>query len=310
MRTYSPLKFLLGVLGLLNSHDEYVASPTCPAHLEVIGAGLSKTGTQSTKFAFESLGYKVYNVESMMYYKHLDLVTSIYESTTLEERHEKIKVFNSKILETGSTVVLDIPCNFLYKELFELNPQAQVLLTTRDTAQKWTQSIQKTFHAFAPLITWPYSWFFDLETYSRMIWFKECEHGIDVWRPWFLPWVKIAHRYYMTDESKCRSMYETHIQDVQAIIPPTQLVLYNVKEGWPKLVRMLNYTNSETLPPFPNVNQGADMDTISFFTRFVAYTYPFLVMGAICAAPYILFFFILVQALFMTLLLHCLGCFE
>ena len=288
MRTYSPFKFLMGVLGILNSQDTHMQPQTCPVHLDVIGAGLSKTGTQSTKFAFESLGYKVYNVESMMYYNHLQLVTSIYESTTQEEKLARVETFHAKILETGSTIVLDIPCNFLYKELFELSPQAQVLLTVRDTPQKWTQSIQKTFHAFAPLITWPYSWFFDLETYSRMIWLEDCDHDVDVWEPWFLPWVKIAHRYYMTDEAKCRTMYTKHLHDVGSTIPETHLWVYNVKEEWTPLLKMLNlnFTN-QSLPEFPKVNQGADMDAINFFTRLIAYTYPFLIGLVVVTIMYI-----------------------
>ncbi len=306
MRTYSPFKFLLGVLGILNSHDTRTNPPQCPTHLEVIGAGLSKTGTQSTKFAFESLGYKVYNVESMMYYGHLDLVTSIYKSSNHEERNTRIETLHHKILETGSTVVLDIPCNFLYKELHSLNPQAQVLLTIRDSPGKWTQSIQKTFHAFAPLITWPYSWFFDLETYSRVTWLKDCDHEVDIWKPWFFPWVKIAHRYYMADEAMCRRMYEKHIQDIKHTIPQPQLTIYNVKDAWIPLVQMLNITDFHTLPTFPNVNQGSDMDFISFFTRLVAYTYPFLTFVLILSTTCILRFW---AEVFIGYLVLC-GCLK
>jgi len=308
MRTYSPFKFLLGVMGILNSHDNHVEPPTCPAQLEVIGAGLSKTGTQSTKFAFESLGYKVYNVESMMYHNHLDLVTSIYASSSTEERDARISTLNTKILETGSTVVLDIPCNFLYKELFELNPSTRVLLTTRDSPQKWTQSIQKTFHAFAPLLTWPYSWFFDLETYARMIWLEDCDHGVDIWKPWFFPWVKIAHRYYMLDEAKCRSMYDKHVLDVKANIPEDQLVVYNVKEAWVPLVQMLNITNLNLLSSFPQVNQGADMDTVNFLTRVVAYTYPFLIAIAIGIIAHVTVFFICINTCVCVVFLDYMGC--
>ena len=301
MRTYSPFKFLLGVLGILNSHDTAIEHHSCPSHLDVIGAGLSKTGTQSTKFAFESLGYKVYNVESMMYYGHLDLVTSIYQ-TQGEERHEKLVEFNSKILETGSTVVLDIPCNLLYKELFELNPDAQVLLTIRDTPQKWTQSIQKTFNAFAPIIGWPYTWFFDIYTYSTLIWSDGCEHHIDIWEPWFMPWVKIAHRHYMTDDDKCRDMYVNHNHNVTDLIPDTQLTTYNVKEGWVPILHMLNLTNYDILPEFPRVNQGSDMNSISFFTRLVAYGYPVLLI-----LIFVLSFYVAVWWMFVSTVCVCAG---
>ena len=274
MKTYSPFKFLLGVLGILNSHEPSVVEhTTCHEQLEVIGAGLSKTGTQSIKLAFESLGYKVYNVESMMYYGHLDLVTSIYQSTGSQQQ-TYIEELNHKILETGATVVLDIPCNFMFEELHALNPQANVLLSVRDSAERWLTSIKKTFHAFAPLVSWPYSFFFDLETYSRMIWFSECTHDVDIWEPWFFPWVKVAHRYYMEDEHLCKSMYDKHNDNVKKTIPPHLLTIYNVKQGWAPLLKLTNSTQTNNLADFPKINIGSDMDSIAFFTRLFAFIYP------------------------------------
>lgn len=280
--TYSPLKFLLGVLGII--HDSSNWSKTCPTHLDVIGAGLSKTGTQSTKMAFEALGYTVYNVESMMYYGHLELVTSIYQAP-LQEKPALIQEFNARILETHATVVLDIPCNFLFQELFELNPDAVVLLTSRETPDKWITSIQKTFHAFAPITARPFSWFFDMTTYARLLW-PTCDHDIDIWEPWFFPWVRVAHRYYMVNESNWQRMYLDHLDHVRSVIPSSQLVEYNVKEGWPKLLALANQTtrrtrhvqSEHTLPDFPNINHAKDMDIIGFLTRLVAYTYPLLVV--------------------------------
>ena len=273
MKTYSPFKFLLGVLGLINSHDSTYNHAICNPQLDVIGAGLSKTGTQSTKLAFEALGYKVYNVESMMYYGHLELVTSIYQSKG-QTRQMYIEELNHKILETGSSVVLDIPCNFMFEELHKLNPDAKVLLSIRDTPEKWLHSIKKTFHAFAPLVTWPYSWFFDLETYSRMIWFEDCTHGVDIWEPWFFPWVKIAHRYYMENEPMCKNMYTKHNGNVVNKTPPHLLTVYNIKQGWLPLLKMVNRTHDINKTKFPHVNHGADMNSIAFFSRLIAYIYP------------------------------------
>lgn len=301
--TYSPLTFLLGVLGVLNPYTIPLSNTTsCPAHLDVIGAGLSKTGTQSTKMAFEQLGYQVYNVESMMFHKHLELVTRIYETPDEETRLELIEELHDKILETSATVVLDIPCNVLFDGLRVFSPAAKVLLTVRDDAQKWVQSVQKTFHAFAPIVGWPFSFYFDIETYSRMLWIDEgCDHDVDIWEPWFMPWVKIAHRYYMKNEHKCMQMYDRHNHRVQSLVPESQLVVYNVKQGWDPLLDMVGKNPNEfpDLPEFPAVNRGSQMDTIGFVMRMIAYTYPILYVIGFC------FYWMMVYAFFVWM-----ACFE
>ncbi|MFC4112842.1 sulfotransferase [Nonomuraea zeae] len=49
--------------------------------------------------------------------------------------------------------------------------------------------------------------------------------------------------------------FTTHIEDVQAAIPPDRLLVFDVRQGWPPLCAFLGVpTPSE---PFPRVNDAA-----------------------------------------------------
>lgn len=256
---------------------------TCPTELDVIGAGLPKTGTQSTKRALEILGFQVYNVESMIQHDHVHIVDDIWHAKNEQERNMYIQTLHDSILDTGSTVVLDIPCNFLYAEFHKLSPNAKVLLTTRDVT-KWLASVKRTFHAFAPLVSIPYTWWFDIGNHSKIAWeSKGCTQSVDVWEPWFMPWVHIAHRYDMVNETRCKNMFLNHNLNVTRNIPESHLVVYNVKDGWEPLIHNIGALNPQfnlNIQDFPHLNVAWDSDVIAFCTRLIAYGYPLLfIMG-------------------------------
>lgn len=280
---YSPFTFLLGILGILSPTQTPHPVQTCTSQLEVLGAGLSKTGTQSLKVAFETLGYQVYNVESMMYFGHLDQVMAIHETTNQTRKQELVCDFQQKILDTGATVTLDAPANLFVPELMKCSPDAHVLLTVRDSPHEWTRSIQKTIHAFVPLTGRPYMWFFDIKSYGEFF-FSDCVDTIDVWEPWYFPWIQIAHRYSTANNTACMEVYTNHVKRIKTL---PNSIEYSVKDGWDPLLRMLqlDQTKKETLPDFPMINQRIDMDMVAFFTRLIAYTYPCL--GLICLVPFL-----------------------
>ena len=102
----------------------------------VIGAGLSRTGTLSTRSALEQiLGGKCY-----------------HGSVPVAEQHEHllpwIKVFSSGNLEpavatellAGYVAGLDVTVFNWYKNLMEIYPEAKVLLTVRDP-ERWLTNI-------------------------------------------------------------------------------------------------------------------------------------------------------------------------
>lgn len=280
---YSPFKFLIGILGLWDTSQQ--TSQTlleCPAQLDILGSGLSKTGTQSLKYSLELLGYKVYNMESMMYNNHFEYLHDIQENRT---NVSAVQEYHDAILDTGSTVVLDFPTNMFVHEFSEMSPDAQVIYTTREP-QKWVESIEHTFNAFVPLIGSPYSWFFDLETLGKSFFGTFCNYKIQRWQPWFMPWVDIPYTFTIRDYQECRELFYWHqFKTLRYFQPKTykgntnKFLFYNIKEGWDPLLQFLNKTSNNAnklsdLPDFPQVNKRIDIDMITFLTRMIAYTYP------------------------------------
>ena len=120
----------------------------------VIGAGLSRTGTMSTKSALEQL-----------------LGPCYHGSTPLLERPDHvpfwIDALDTGILDPARTreefaefkAEVDLPLAGFYKDLMEIYPDAKVLLTVRDP-KKWYKSVCFIYENMDTLsYNWPYSWF-------------------------------------------------------------------------------------------------------------------------------------------------------
>lgn len=266
---YNPFKFLLGILGLWDTSitNQYMMNQTCPTQLEIIGSGLSKTGTQSLKYGLEQLGYRVYNMESMMYYNHFEYLNNITLADTYEEEQLAIQTYHDAILETHATVVLDFPTNNFALNFHALSPEAKVIHTTRNP-QKWTESIEHTFNSFVPLIGPPFSWFFDLETLGRDFFGSFCNHKIHRWKG-------IPYLFTIRDYHECRTLFVQHEQEITQHFH--EVLVYNVKQGWDPLLHFLNQSNYSTLDEFPHANKRLDLDTIAIVIRVIAFGYPFFI---------------------------------
>lgn len=90
--------------------------------------GFQKTGTTSLEHALGLLGYRVYGGDkNLMKFENCDALKN-YIKTTLE----------------NWDAVQDMPWPLFYKELFELYPDANYILTTRDS-KKWILSVVTYF---------------------------------------------------------------------------------------------------------------------------------------------------------------------
>ncbi|KAJ5766330.1 uncharacterized protein N7511_003946 [Penicillium nucicola] len=105
--------------------------------LKVIGAGLPRTATSSLQAALETLGYTPC-LHMAQIIPHADRQQLLITAT-----HEKDPSKRQKLLYTltaGYAAVCDMPAIFFLPDLMDMYPDAQVILTTRPSAQIWAQS--------------------------------------------------------------------------------------------------------------------------------------------------------------------------
>lgn len=92
-----------------------------------------------------------------------------------------------------------------------------------------------------------------------------------------------AKMFHLTFQSreKAAQFYEEWMTEVFSKIPPEDLLVYDVKQGWDPLCRFLNIPVPNV--PFPRVNESADIQTairnMKVFSWTAALGIPILTLG-------------------------------
>lgn len=189
--------------------------------LKVIGSGLGRTGTMSTKLALEQLGFPCHHmVEVFMHPESLPLW---------------IDAGNGKpdwdAIFAGYTAMVDHPGCAYWRELMDFYPDAKVLHTVRDP-DKWFDSTQATIFNPArpdPPPGTPMAEFFG----QLQAWYGGDMHD----------------RGFMTD------FFRRHTEAVVAGVPKDRLLVFEVAQGWEPLCSFLGVPVPET--PYPRENTTA-----------------------------------------------------
>ena len=210
--------------------------------LVVIGAGLSRTGTLSTRMALQHLlGAPCYHgsVPVVEQIQHLQPWIEMFEAGKLDPDA-------ARQLLSGYNSGVDWPVFPWYKELLEVFPNAKVLLTVRDP-RSWFHSqkfIADTIQSMVADV--PYSWFFYLlgsgKYAENMRKTSLIQHGIAG---------KLNRALFAGEEASIK-FYKEHVEEVQANVPPEKLLVFSVKEGWEPLCKFLDLPVPTV--PFPNIN--------------------------------------------------------
>lgn len=99
--------------------------------IEVIGAGMGRTGTKSLQAALDLLGYKTY---------HFPLPEHAATwAKFVDGRVSSDEVFDT-VVKDGFTATCDNPAADLYAQQLKKYPNAKVVLTVRDSSEKWVAS--------------------------------------------------------------------------------------------------------------------------------------------------------------------------
>jgi len=215
----------------------------------LIGAGLPRTGTMSTRAALrEVLGGDIYHME-----------------TVAMERpdHHKLwwKALDGSITKSEWRVLLsdyrggvDYPISFFYKEIMTVFPNAKVLLNVRDPA-KWYDSVRGSIlQLMTTANSWPCTWL------TSVLGIKENMSLVDALsRP--VPSCSTIGQgmFGAVEEGRETAVkfYEEHVAEVKKVVPEEKLLVWEVKEGWGPLCKFLGVAEPST--PFPRVNDTSEI---------------------------------------------------
>jgi hypothetical protein len=196
--------------------------------LQVIGAGLPRTGTASLVLALNHLlGGEIHHMRVIP-----DHPFDLGEGWNQALRGETP---DWHALFTGYIAAVDWPASHFWRELSEVYPDALVLLSVRDSAKMWWESANATFLPYARLglaPDWPHGQ--GLQTLLAQF------AGTEDWN----------------DTAVLQAAYQKHNEAVRQTIPPHRLLEWQVGDGWAPICQALGMAVPER--PFPWVNRRSE----------------------------------------------------
>lgn len=193
--------------------------------LQIIGAGIARTGTLSLKQALDKLGFGTC-FHGFMLFTHPELIDLAYATAKGDERNWG-GVYGEEIASA-----VDFPANMFYKQLSAANPNAKVILTVRD-ADSWYESMYETIFAHI----------------QQDDPFPALGARSDP-----LLWMIFTHFFKdrFQDKQFAIRLYHEHNERVKNLFPRDKLLVFNVKDGWDPLCDFLRVKVPDC--PFPKTN--------------------------------------------------------
>ena len=198
--------------------------------LNVVGAGLGRTGTHSLKIALEQLlGAPCYHMVEV--FEHPEHVPEWHRAVRGETP-------DWEAMFDGYGAAVDWPAGAFYEPLSALYPDAIVLLSMRDDPETWWRSANETiFSALARVggVTGIGATPLD-------------EMALDM--------LSLRFTKDWREHDAALAAYERHIAEVRARVPAGRLVEWRPGDGWEPLCTGLGIAVPDT--PFPHVNTTAE----------------------------------------------------
>ncbi len=193
--------------------------------LEVIGAGLGRTGTTSLKLALERLGFvRCHHMSELIFHP---------ETAAHWERAAEGEPVDWEELLAGYRATTDWPACHFYRQLAARYPGAKVILTVREP-ESWFRSTQATIFSDEHM---------DVVGERPMAGFVSKA---------ILPMFDGR----LHDRDHVIAVYERHNAEVRLTIAAERLLIYDVTEGWGPLCRFLGVPTPRE--PFPRANTTGD----------------------------------------------------
>jgi fermentation-respiration switch protein FrsA (DUF1100 family) len=196
--------------------------------LRVVGAGLPRTGTRSLSRALERL------LDGRCYHMR-DVPGHPFDLGPEWERALSGAAPDWDRIYAGYVAAVDWPTSAYWAELAQAYPDAIVLLSTRDNARTWWESMDRTVLAAAR--SWTPAADGRASALDRLL-------------------ERLAGRPEWDDARTLTAAYQRHVEEVRATVPAERLVAWQPEDGWAPLCRALRV--DEPAEPFPWSNRRAD----------------------------------------------------
>uniref|UniRef100_H2YF19 Sulfotransferase n=1 Tax=Ciona savignyi TaxID=51511 RepID=H2YF19_CIOSA len=229
--------------------------------MKVVVAGLYKTGTKSMKEALEILGYDVWDVS-----EQLNHAGGVEQWEKLLNKSGDTKPLLAKML-AHCEAVTDGPAAVLSAEIFKTFPTCKVILCVRDNEDVWFESYRRNRDTlngnfllrFMRLVSPTVARRFDL--------MKLVNDAISCGR-----FVNSLPSFNPRGISPllCKRAYLAHIAHLKSVVPPNQLLVFNVKEGWVPICPFLEKEVPQV--QFPHANRNSSNATSSGVYRYAMFS--------------------------------------
>jgi len=196
--------------------------------MQVIGAGVGRTGTYSLKLAINRLGLgPCHHMEAVIH----DMPTQVpLWNDAADGRPDWDRIYQ------GFDSAVDWPTARFFRELLQAYPAARFVLTMRDP-DKWADSFAATIYKLIGER--------DQAPADKKAWLEMAERIISA-----------TGFPAGMDQAQLARAYAAHNEAVKATIPASQLLVYQVKEGWGPLCEFLGVDVPDE--PFPRTNHRAE----------------------------------------------------
>lgn len=196
--------------------------------LQVIGAGVGRTGTSSLKFALQRLldgpCYHMWEV-----FRHPGHTRLWHDA--VRGRHP-----DWESLYRGFVATVDWPGAAFWRPLSAAFPDALVLLSVRASADEWFRSAD--------------------ETISKLL-MRRPERDQKEWFAMAHELLRSTFAPVPFERAAALEAYERHNEAVRAAVPPERLIEWQVTDGWGPLCERLGVPTPDE--PFPHTNTRAQV---------------------------------------------------
>ncbi|KAF5583248.1 hypothetical protein FPANT_8214 [Fusarium pseudoanthophilum] len=225
------------------------SQPRPGTKLQVIGAGLPRTGTASISRALEILlDGPVYHGGTQAFLgPEIEIKTWIqvlkqWRPGGISIKHSNLDLIKERV--DGFVATTDSPGSTLVRELMAIYPDAKVICTVRDV-KAWERSM-------ATVSTKSTQWFlrFVLFPLPSLRYFVDYINALR--QQWSLK--------FGETEPVTSSSYSQHITWLKENVPEDRLVFIDVRDGWEPLCKALDLPVPKDVP-FPRINDSQAIDS-------------------------------------------------